>query len=93
MSAPPPGSDRFEDDDLSGEAASVPKEARAAAEDALSQIESMADLDEEPDVGVSEAEQTTASSSSEQGRREAETAAPSQSDTPEDQCENCGALL
>jgi len=93
MSAPPPGSDRFEDDDLSGEAASDPKEARAAAEDALSQIESMADLDEEPDVGASEAEQTMASGSSEQGGREAETAAPSQSDTPEDQCENCGALL
>ncbi|MFB6278400.1 MAG: DUF3667 domain-containing protein [Salinibacter sp.] len=96
MSAPPPGSDdlgEFDDEGLSGKSASDPEEARAAAEDALSQIESMADLDEEPDVGASEAAQTAASGSSDQGSPEAETAAPFQSDMPEDQCENCGALL
>ncbi|PSQ85460.1 MAG: hypothetical protein BRD30_10665 [Bacteroidetes bacterium QH_2_63_10] len=63
MSAPAPGSDRFEDDDLeslgdehlSGEVASDPEEARSAAE--------------------------------------ASEAPSPESDTPEDQCENCGALL
>jgi hypothetical protein len=57
MSAPPPGSDGlggFGDEGLSGKSASDPEEARAAAEDALLRIESMADLDEEPDVGASE---------------------------------------
>jgi len=100
MSAPPLGSDRFEDDDLedlgdenfSGEAESDPEEARAAAEDALSQIEAMADLDEEPesDPGTQKS-RDAGSSSPPASSKEASTA--SESDTPEDQCENCGALL
>ena len=101
MSAPPTGPDRFEDDDLddlgdeAGPAASNPDEARAAAEDALAQIEALADLDEDPeeeaeteasgDAGPSAAHASTAAAS--------ESRAPSQSDTPEGQCENCGALL
>jgi len=94
------GSDRFEDDARkglgdearSGEAASDPEDARAAAEDALAQIEAMADLDEDPssESGASGQESARASSSE-------SSASPSsgstERDTPEDQCENCGALL
>jgi len=105
MSAPPPGSDRFEDDDLedlgdenlSGEAASDPDEARAAAEDALAQVEALADLDGEPEVDSeaearNEDEASTEQASTADTSSESETSAP-RSDTPEDQCENCGALL
>ena len=98
MSAPPTGPDRFEDDDLgdlgdekpSGEAAPNPDEARAAAEDALAQIEAMADLDEEPDVG---AEDRRAASSADSSSASPDSDGPSSSGPPEDQCENCGALL
>ncbi len=100
MSAPPLGSEsgRPEDDPLggpgdeapSGQAASDPDEARAAAEDALAQIEAMADLDEEPDVEAADPQEPPPSESA---------SAPTDSGTspssgaPEDQCENCGALL
>jgi len=107
MSAPPPGSDpdRFEDDDLgdrgdekeAGEAASNPEDARAAAEDALAQVEALADLDDEPEVGSDDPGSGAARSPSTQasGKRTSPEAGatPPQSDTPEDQCENCGALL
>ncbi len=100
MSAPPSGSDRFEDDDLedlgdgdlSGEAASDPEEARTAAEDALAQVEALADLDEEPEP---EAERQESKAASESSARESSdrASASTETDTPEDQCENCGALL
>jgi hypothetical protein len=108
MSAPPPGSDpdRFEDDDLenlgdekkTGEAASNPEDARAAAEDALAQVEALADLDEEPEVGSDDSGNEAARSSAGQASGtgtspEAGPTSPPKSDTPEDQCENCGALL
>jgi len=101
MSAPPPGSapDRFEDDDLddlgdeegTGQAASDPEEARAAAEDALAQVEALANLDEEPEVESGGADRDTARGSSSQAS--GGSTASTESDTPEDQCENCGALL
>ncbi|MFB6097508.1 MAG: DUF3667 domain-containing protein [Salinibacter sp.] len=97
MSAPPPGSDRFDDDlgdeELSGKAASDPEEARAAAEDALAQVEALADLDEDPEAGSETEKHEAAGSSSASSSPEAPASAPSGSDTPEDQCENCGALL
>ena len=105
MSASLPGSDRFEDDDpenlgdeeLSGEAASDPEEARAAAEDALAQVEALADLDEDPDASTSGGDSATdahqASAADASPEPNAQTVPPTESDTPEDQCENCGALL
>ena len=95
MSAPPSGSgpDDLEDvgdDDLSGQSASDPEEARSAAEEALSEIESLADLDEEPEMGGGETHASGASSA----QASSETAtAPPDGDRPEDQCENCGSLL
>jgi hypothetical protein len=98
MSAPPSGSDRFEDDlenladeDLSGEAASDPEEARAAAEDALAQVEALANLDEEPEAESGEADPDPTRQSASQAA--GQSTASIESDTPEDQCENCGALL
>ena len=108
MSAPPPGSDpdRFEEDDLenlgdeegAGEAASDPREARAAAEDALAQVEALADLDDEPEVGSGDsggggARSSASHASGTDTSSEAGAPPPLESDTPEDQCENCGALL
>ncbi|WP_263821000.1 DUF3667 domain-containing protein [Salinibacter sp.] len=105
MSAPPLGSEsgRPEDDPLegpgdegpsgqgaSGQAAPDPDEARAAAEDALAQIEAMADLDEEPDV---EAEDSQEPPSSESASPPTDSGTSPSSGAPEDQCENCGALL
>ncbi len=100
MSAPPLGSEsgRPEDDPLggpsnegpSGQGASDPDEARAAAEDALAQIEAMADLDEDPDV---EAVDLQESPSSESASTPTDSGTSSSSGAPEDQCENCGALL
>ncbi len=100
MSAPPPGSESdrpgddplegFGDEELSGQAASDPDEARAAAEDALAQIEAMADLDEEPEVEAADSEESSAPDSP---SASPDTSTSTSSDTPEDQCENCGALL
>jgi len=100
MSAPPLGSepdrpegkppDGLGDGDPPGQAASDPDEARAAAEDALAQIEAMADLDEEPDV---EADGPQEASPSESSSALTDSGASSSSGPPEDQCENCGALL
>jgi len=103
MSAPPPGSgsDRFEDDDLedlgdegrSGQTASDPEEARAAAEDALSQVEALADLDDESKTGAGSGEHDAPHASSTRTSAETGASGPLERDTPEDQCENCGALL
>ncbi len=108
MSAPPPDSDPLPDDfddldglddpDPSGEAASDPEQARQEAEDALSEIEALADLEEEPDVGgeSDSTEESASGADTAAGPRaateEASDSAPG-ADTPEDQCENCGALL
>lgn len=86
--APEENPDVPEGDDLSGRAASDPGEARAAAEDALAQIEELADLDEDPegdDTGEAGDERTSTS--------QADVTSPTAGGTPEDQCENCGALL
>ncbi|WP_263785611.1 DUF3667 domain-containing protein [Salinibacter grassmerensis] len=100
MSTPPLGSEsgRPEDDPSgglgdegpSGQSASDPDEARAAAEDALAQIEAMADLDEEPDVEAEDERETPPSDSSSDPT---DPGASSSSGPLEDQCENCGALL
>ncbi|MFB6230691.1 MAG: DUF3667 domain-containing protein [Salinibacter sp.] len=98
MSAPPPGSgpddpEKSGDGDLSGRAASDPDEARAAAEDALAQVEALADLDEEVESGSGATGQTATSASSARPSSGAGSAAASDEGTLEDQCENCGALL
>jgi len=101
MSAPPTGPDRFEDDlddlgDEEAQAASSPDEARAAAEDALAQVEALADLDEDPDDSGGSAPEETSPSAAQASAADASSeseASPSQGDTPEGQCENCGALL
>jgi hypothetical protein len=89
MSTPPAGSDPLPDEgepgdpgdaDLSGEGASDPEAARREAEDALAEIEALADLDDDPDGDSGDAR------SEPPGTTRASAA-------PEDQCENCGALL
>jgi len=106
MSASPPDPDRLEegpenagDESLSGKAASDPDEARAAAEEALAQIEALANLDDasgtqerESASGKTEASAETAPEPSAPKRDAPKRDAPKR-DTPEDQCENCGALL
>ena len=97
------------DADPSGKAASDPEAARQEAEDALAEIEALADLDEDPggddEPGATGAEATASEPTSEaaasgeesgaEARSEQATGASrtTASDTPEDQCENCGALL
>lgn len=108
MSASPSDSDPLPDDfddldglegtDPSGEAASDPEEARREAEDALSEIEALADLDDDPDVGggPSSDEGTTPGEDATAGGQTATedpTETASDEGAPEDQCENCGALL
>lgn len=75
-------------DDISGRAASDPEDARAAAEDALAQIEALADLDEDPEVDPGTDEGTSAGGETDVGDTRA-----SAGGVPEDQCDNCGALL
>jgi hypothetical protein len=74
--------DKFDDAEPSGDAASDPETARREAEDALAEIEALADLDDttEPE---SDPTAESRSDSSESDDRSA----------PEGQCENCGALL
>lgn len=111
MSASPPDPDRLEegpenagDESLSGKAASDPDEAQAAAEEALAQIEALADLDDasgtqerESAPGQTEASAEAAPEASAPNRDAPKRDAPKRDapkrDTPEDQCENCGALL
>ena len=96
MSAPPSDdprlpddpNDRSGEDPAPGEAASDPEAARRAAEDALAEIEALADLDEDPGDDASETESGGTGPDASGGKR------PSPgTETPEDQCENCGALL
>jgi len=96
MSASPPDPDRLEegsenagDERPSGKAASDPDEAQAAAEEALAQIEALADLDDAS--GTQERE--SASGQTEASAEAAPEPSAPKRDTPEDQCENCGALL
>jgi hypothetical protein len=90
------------DADPSGEAASDPESARQEAEDALAEIEALADLDEDLDVGdespsgeASSSDRGPTADASAEGasERPAGTAEASEAGPPEDQCENCGALL
>ncbi len=100
MSAPPSNDDPLPDDldDLggtepsSGEAASDPESARREAEEALSEIEALADLDEDLDE-ASAGDDPTADRASETAAGASAEASDAARDTPEDQCENCGALL
>lgn len=104
MSASPPDPDRFEegpanagDESLAGKAASDPDEAQAAAEEALAQIEALADLDdasgtEERESAPEEETKASAEAATGSSAPSPESSAP-ECDTPEDQCENCGALL
>jgi hypothetical protein len=102
----PFGSDAPEgepDDDPSGQAESSPEEARAAAEDALARIEAMADLDDDPDekdepasaqaTGGDPASGETNAAASMSDASATETDDGAGGGPPEDQCENCGALL
>lgn len=85
--------DDLGDEELSGRAASDPEEARAAAEDALAQVEALADLDEEPEPESEGAEGAGPPDPSAQASGESGASASADTGTPEDQCENCGALL
>lgn len=98
MTAPSSGSnpDSPRDDDVgdlgdeeqSGRAAADPEAARAAAEDALAQIEALAGLEEDPEPdGAGEGGDESTSPS------QADVSSPTTGRSPEDQCENCGALL
>ncbi len=90
--------DGLGDMDSSEAAASDPESARQEAEDALSEIEALADLDEEPEVGgggasgegTAPGDATTAGDRASTGETDDSAAG---GDRPEDQCENCGALL
>jgi len=103
MSPPPSSSesDRSGEDPLddlggeepSGSAASDPDEARAAAEDALAQIEAMADLDEDPEVDAEAGGAGASAAQASAADPSPDSESPSRSAPPEDQCENCGALL
>lgn len=98
MASPPSSSDPLPDDNEDpengqgmGQAASDPESALEEAEEALANIEALADLDEDPDVGTSDAPPSDAES-------DADTSGASGSSGDagkvlEDQCENCGALL
>ena len=94
--------------DSSSQAESSPEEARAAAEDALARIEAMADLDDDPDEGDEPASAQAGRADSASGETSADASMPDASPPadasapgtdaadgrpPEDQCENCGALL
>jgi len=96
--------DEPDDPDPSEEAASDPESARQEAEDALAEIEALADLDADPDIDDASAsgEATTSdggsasdpSSATEDDAEQAgDDVGPSKTARPEDQCENCGALL
>jgi hypothetical protein len=93
--------DDLGDTDLSGEAASDPEKARREAEDALSEIEALADLDEDPDVDTggknAQTESTTGPSpSSPPGAEDSAgdpSAAEQETEAPDEQCANCGAPL
>jgi len=107
MSAPPSDSGPHPDDDDIGElddlgegaggAASDPESARREAEDALARIEAMADLDDAPEAGPSsEASSGPSAVLEEEAKEPAAEASPEEragTGAPEDQCENCGALL
>jgi len=77
--------DRSGEDPPPGDAAADPEQARQEAEDALAEIEALADLDEEPGDRTSTGADASASTST--------TEASPDDRPPEDQCENCGALL
>jgi hypothetical protein len=87
------------DADPSGNAASDPESARQEAEDALAEIEALADLDTDPGADPGPEEKAEAGSSASGAGSEAQEAGGAAPDTsaegatPEDQCENCGALL
>ncbi len=83
-----PDLDDIGDENVSGDAASDPETARQEAEDALAEIEALADLDEDPDPD--RADDSGAESASSTASAES---SPSDDGPREDQCENCGALL
>lgn len=88
------------DVDPSGEPASDPESAREEAEDALAEIEALADLDEDPEPDA-ESTETESSGGGAQARAETETAeaeagsstAEAGTETPDEKCANCGAPL
>lgn len=101
MSAPPSNDDPLPDDldDLGGtepspeDAASDPESARREAEAALSEIEALADLDEDLGDEDSARGEPTDDRASETTAESSPDASGGTRGRPEDQCENCGALL
>ena len=87
----------FGDADPSEEAASDPEQARRDAEEALSEIEALADLDDEPDIEGDEASEEKDSGGGETVGAHApsggDAGSAPEAGTSEDRCENCGALL
>ena len=101
MSAPPSNDDPLPDDldDLGGtepspeDAASDPESARREAEEALSEIEALADLNEDLGDEDSARGEPTDDRASETTAESSPDASGAARGRPEDQCENCGALL
>lgn len=101
MSASPSNDDPLPDDldDLGGtepspgDAASDPESARREAEAALSEIEALADLDEDLGDEDSARGEPTDDRASETTAESSPDASGAARGRPEDQCENCGALL
>ncbi|MFB6248431.1 MAG: DUF3667 domain-containing protein [Salinibacter sp.] len=97
----PPNDDPLPDDldDLGGtdpspgDAASDPESARREAEEALSEIEALADLDEDLGEGSAGGQPTADRAAETATGPSAEASGSAQEDAPEDQCANCGALL
>jgi hypothetical protein len=87
----------FGDADPSEEAASDPEQARRDAEEALSEIEALADLDDEPDIEGDEASEEKYSGGGETVGAHVpsggDAGSAPEAGTPVDRCENCGALL
>jgi len=79
-------------EDRSASSASDPEAARQEAEEALAEIEAMADLDDDPEV-ESEASGDEAPAAGDPDAPDPQAAGTDDEGVPEDQCENCGAML
>lgn len=87
----PDDSEDAEDERRPGQPASDPESARKKAEEALANIEALADLDE--DLDEEDASDSSAGAESPNPAPARSASTEGGTDVPEDQCENCGALL
>lgn len=89
----PDDSEEATDEGIPGSAASSPEEARAAAEDALAEVEALADLDDSSEPEPEDTAGGVGQAALGQDASKAESSASSGEKPPQDQCGNCGALL